>query len=278
MERYYNGHDRDQLWYWASAGKTLTCAAVGIAQQEGYLSIQDPTSNYLGEGWTSASADQEIRITIRHQLTMTSGLNELNFECTQPECLNYRAIAGTRWAYHNGPYTLLQSVVNSAVGSDFDSYFTDKIRDPLGMNGFWFDSPEGNRVYFSNARSMARFGLCILADGLWNGVEIMQNGDFLRDMRTPSQELNLSYGYLWWLNGQASHRVPGLPLQLQGSLVPSAPEDMYAGLGKNDQKLYIIPSLDLVLVRMGENPGEEAAAISAYDESLWERLNAVLNP
>ncbi len=277
LERYYNGHDRDQLWYWASAGKTLTCATVGIAQQEGYLSILDPASNYLGEGWTSASPEQEIRIAIRNQLTMTSGLNELAFECTQPECLDFRAMAGTRWAYHNGPYTLLQSVVSNAVGIDFDSYFEDKIKEPLGMNGFWFDSEEGNRVYFSNARSMARFGLCVLADGRWNEVEIMEDGDFLRDMRTPSQDLNASYGYLWWLNGQASHMIPGLQLQLPGSFAPSAPADMYAGLGKNDQKLYIIPSLDMVVVRMGENPGEDAAAISVYDESLWEQLNAVLN-
>lgn len=276
MEAYFNGHNAESFWYWASAGKTLTSAMVGIAQSEGYLSLSDPSSDYLGEGWTSASPQQEQSISIRDQLSMTTGLNETNFECTDPSCLLFLAPAGTRWAYHNGPYTLLQSVVSVAVEEDFDEYFGRKLRAPLGMNGFWFTSPEGNRVYYSNVRSMARFGLCVLAEGSWDGVTVLKDAEYVSQMRRPSQDLNRSYGYLWWLNGQDSYVSPGLPIELPGPIVPSAPADMFAGLGKNDQKVYVVPSLDMVVVRMGEDPGYQGLAITDYDNELWERINAVI--
>ncbi len=64
MERYFGTFTADSAWYWASAGKTLTSALVGIAQQEGKLSIYDTTSNYLGTGWSSLTPSQEEKITI----------------------------------------------------------------------------------------------------------------------------------------------------------------------------------------------------------------------
>jgi CubicO group peptidase (beta-lactamase class C family) len=65
LEKYLNGHSQTSSWYWASAGKTLTSALVGIAQQENKLKISDLTSNYLGKGWTSCTPTQEEKITIR---------------------------------------------------------------------------------------------------------------------------------------------------------------------------------------------------------------------
>lgn len=277
LELYMNGHSANELWYWASAGKTLTALTVGIAQQDGLLSIDRPTSDYLGDGWTSASPEQEEEITVWHQLTMTTGLDSDVFECTTPDCLPYLVPAGTRWYYHNGPYTLLHAVVSAAAREDFDLYFNRKVRDPLGMNGFWFDSPEGNRVYYSNTRSMARFGLSILANARWENSPLLSDENYLEQMRSPSQELNPSYGYLWWLNGQLTFRMPGLEFEFEGPLVPAAPSDMYCGLGKNDQKLYVAPSLDMVVVRMGEDSGYGSLALSAYDQALWEALNGVLN-
>ena len=73
LEEYFNGHDSTSNWYWAS-GKSLTAFLIGIAQQENYLNISDTTSTYLGQGWTSLNPIQEEKITIRHQLNMTSGL------------------------------------------------------------------------------------------------------------------------------------------------------------------------------------------------------------
>ena len=76
MENYFNGHNASLPWYWASAGKTLTTATIGIAQQEGLLSINDKVSDYLGTGWTSAPLVKENLIMNKHLLSMTSGLDD----------------------------------------------------------------------------------------------------------------------------------------------------------------------------------------------------------
>ena len=76
IEKYFGTFTQDSLWYWASAGKTLTSFCVGIAQQENYLALSDTTSKYLGIGWTSCPGEKEEKITIRNQLTMTTGLDD----------------------------------------------------------------------------------------------------------------------------------------------------------------------------------------------------------
>ncbi len=249
---------------------------MGIAQENNLLSLDDPSSQYLGEGWTSAELEKENAITIRNQLTMTSGLNDLFFDCVTPDCLRYTADAGTRWAYHNGPYTLLESVVSAAAGTTFTSYFNTELRDKIGMNGFWLSTNGKNNVYFSNARSMARFGLLNLNMGTWGNTVILGDMDYMTSMSNTSQDLNLSYGYLWWLNGKNSYMVPGSQTQFNGLLIPNAPADTYAGLGKNDQKLYIVPGQGLVVIRMGEDAGEDQAGPSSFDNELWGVLRDLI--
>jgi CubicO group peptidase (beta-lactamase class C family) len=137
LEKYFGTFTKDSLYVWNSAGKTLTGMAVGIAQEEGYLSISDTTSQYLGQGWTSLTPELEEKITIRHQLTMTTGLNHTDDHyCTEPACLVYEAEPGTRWMYHNGPYTLLDGVIEGATGMSLNTYVNQKIRTKIGMNGF----------------------------------------------------------------------------------------------------------------------------------------------
>ena len=276
VEWYFDDHDQDKNWFWASAGKTLTGFTVGIAQNEGLLSITDKTSDYLGENWTSLEKEQEDLITVWNQLTMTSGMNSAEFECTDSECLTYVTDAGTAWSYHNGPYTLLQTIVANAASSEWSAYFNENLRDKIGMNGFW--TPLGsNSIYFSTARSMARFGLLNLNDGVWDDETILDDMTFINDMKNTSQEFNESYGYLWWLNGKASHMGTSGQEVFQGTLIPNAPVDLYAGLGANDQKLYIVPSQNLVIVRMGDDAGESQLGSSSFDNELWEKLNNYIN-
>lgn len=277
VEWYFGDHTQNTSWYWASAGKTLTAFTVGLAQEEGLLSIEDKTSTFLGEGWTSEPLDKENLITLWHQLTMTTGMDDLEFDCVTPDCLTYVADAGTRWAYHNGPYTLLDAVVANASGLDWSEYFNTRLRDKIGMDGFWFSTNGLNNVYFSTARSMARFGLLNLNNGTWDGEEILTDSEYRTAMKNTSQNLNKSYGYLWWLNGKSSFRGPGLQIEFDGPLIPNAPSDLYAGLGKNDQKLYIVPSQKLVVVRMGEDAGENSLGPSSFDNQLWEKLSAYIN-
>ena len=96
VEHYFDTFTADSLWYWASAGKTLTSAMVGIAEQDFNLNLQASTSTYLGQGWTSLTQQQEDAITVWNQLTMTTGLNDAVFDddCTLPACLEFKGIKG----------------------------------------------------------------------------------------------------------------------------------------------------------------------------------------
>jgi len=66
-------------------------------------------------------------------------------------------------------------------------------------------------------------------------------------------------------------------LQLNGSLIPSAPSDLYCALGKNDQKIYVVPSKKLVIIRMGDAADGSNFALSDFDDVLWQKINAVIN-
>lgn len=279
IEKYFGTFTKDSIWYWASAGKTLIGFTTGIAQEQGYLKISDTTSKYLGNGWTSVSPAQEKAITIRHQLTMTTGLDDgvSNSDCTAPACLQYKAAPGTRWAYHNAPYTLLHKVIDNATGN-FTTFFATKLRNRIGLGGLWLKgsgSDSFNIIYYSIPRGMARFGLLLLNNGIWNGDTLLHDTAYLRQMTNTSQSLNLSYGYLTWLNGKSSYMIPQSQLVFPASLVPNAPADMYAALGKNDQKIYVIPSYNMVVVRMGNDAGYPAPAVSAFDNELWGKLKYI---
>ena len=205
MEEYFDGHTATTTWPWNSAGKTLVTATTGIAQQEGLLNINTTVSTYLGAGWTSAPADKENLITSRHLLTMTSGLNDANNLVTTAN-LTYLADAGTRWSYHN-VFQKLMDVVAAASSQNFETYFNAKLKNKLGMDGFW-NNGIIFKVYNSNTRSMARFGILALNKGKWESEQVL-NENFFTESITTSQSINPSYGYLWWLNGKSSSMIPG---------------------------------------------------------------------
>jgi CubicO group peptidase (beta-lactamase class C family) len=140
------------------------------------------------------------------------------------------------------------------------------------MNGAFFQSGYNN-VYVSNSRSMARFGLLMLNQGNWNGTQIMTDTTYFNQMINTSQNLNLSYGYLWWLNGKSSFMVPTLQNVFPGQLFADAPADMYAALGKDGQIISVVPSENLVMIRMGESPGTSSEVTITYNNDIWKKLN-----
>lgn len=264
-------------WYWASAAKTLTSFLVARAEAEKMLSLDHPSSNYLGDGWTHLGLEQESQITIRHQISMITGLDDTvdDSDCTNSECLQYLADPEERWAYHNAPYTLLDGVIENASNQSFDSFFNQQLSDKIGMEGFW-DYSGFNHIFYSPARSMARFGLLILNEGNWDGEEILDNSIYYLEMTNSSQNINPSYGYLWWLNGKPSFKVPGLQTSFQGMISPNAPTDMFAAMGRNGQLINIVPSENLVVIRMGDNPDNGLVPFTFQDE-LWQKLQLVFN-
>ncbi len=272
IEKYFGSFNKDSVWYWASAGKSITGFLAGMAQERGLIDINEKTSKYLGDGWTSMPKEKEDKITIWHHLTMTTGLedNVSDDNCRIPACLTYKADAGSRWAYHNAPYRLVQDMIGKVWGSSFQNFMTTQLTPRTGIAGLWLDG-----VLFSKPRNMARFGLLMLNDGNWNGQQILNDQNYIKAMITPSQDLNKAYGMLWWLNGQSSFMLPGIQLNIPGKLIPNAPDDTWCALGKNDQKIYIVPSQKLVFIRMGQDGGQVTGALSSFDNLLWEKINGL---
>ena len=248
----------------ASVQKSVVAVLVGIAQHRGLLKIDDPVAQHLGQGWTKASALEEAAITVRHLLTMTSGLKD---------DLTFEAAAGTRWRYNTAAYARLVRVLAAAAGQTANELTRAWLTGRIGMadsqwtsRGLGGGEPAVNTVGFATtARDLARFGVLILAQGNWNDERVVADQDYLRAALRPSQALNPSYGYLWWLNGQPEV-ARGDGRLTKGPLIPSAPVDLVAALGAIDRKLYVVPSLGLVATRLGN------AAGPAFQNEFWRLL------
>lgn len=248
----------------ASAQKSISAVLAGLAQERGLLKISDPVHKLLGQGWSKATAEQEAAITIRHLLTMTSGLDE---------DLRFEAAPGTRWFYNSIAYARVLMCTAAAAKLDRNDLTKQWLTGPIGMSDSRWSQrrvPAGmdakNGVGLTTtARDLARFGVLIMNNGDWNGQAIIKDKQFLYDALHPSQELNPSYGYLWWLNGQ-SQVMRGRQL-VAGPLVPTAPPDLVAALGALQRKLYVVPSQHLVVTRLGDN-------CPPLDAKLWQLLTA----
>ena len=217
----------------ASVQKSVTAMLVGIAQAKGLLKLSDPVQQHLGPGWSGAPAAAEAKITIRHLISMTSGLT------TQ---LNYEAPAGSRWKYNTTAYAHARTCVVKAAKMSENKLTEQWLTRPLGMkDSRWVPRPMAGKTgaifnqygFATTARDLARFGLLMLANGEWNGEIVLEDKEFIQTATNPSQNLNKLYGYLWWLS-------PG--------------KGMYSAKGKLGRRLYVEPNHDLVIVRLGDQP------------------------
>ncbi|MBO9690810.1 serine hydrolase [Chryseobacterium sp.] len=261
--------DENSNWYWASAGKSLTAVLIGIAQQDDLLSINDPVSKYLGR-WTGMDKKDEDKITVRNLLTMTSGLDYMqDQQCGSASCFVFKNTSGTFWYYDTSAYSQLAKVIEKASHKSIDQYTYEKLSGTK-ISGKWIPFENG-LVFSSNAKSFLQFGKLILNKGKLDGKTYYSYDDYFKHMIDSSQDLNPSYGYLWWLNGKNVIKLPGVEQPFNQSLVPEAPKDMFCALGKNGQILDIIPSQNLIILRMGENPDGYSNMIKFHRE-LWDQI------
>ena len=239
----------------ASVQKSITAMLVGIARHKGLLKLDDPVRKYLGEGWSGAAAAAEKKITIRHLMTMTSGLTRK---------LKYQAPAGARWVYNTPAYSRALTCVARAAGIEPVELTRRWLTEPAGMNDSrWVIRPWAERVgggankygFATTARDLARFGLLMLANGKWDGKDVLLDTEYIKAATSPSQELNPSYGYLWWLNGGPFVVSGGKGARREGRWISTAPQDMYGASGRLGRRLYVIPSNHLVIARLGDKPG-----------------------
>ncbi len=206
---------------------------------------------------------------------MSSGIDESK-QLIIRRNLQFKADAGQRWAYGN-VFQKLMDIVAHAGNKPFEDYFNLHLKDKIGMTGSWKLGPIF-KIYHSDTRSVARFGLLAINGGKWKTEQIVPKNYFAQSIQS-SQSINPSYGYLWWLNGKSGYILPRSQDLHKGSIIPNAPADLYAAMGANDQRLYIIPSKNMIIVRMGKaaNKGDTELSLSAFDQKLWEKINAVIN-
>jgi len=252
----------------ASQQKSFIAVLVAIAIDRGLLDINKPVSAYLGAGWSKASAEQEARIRVVDVLTMSSGLDEK---------FAYSAPAGTTFFYNTPVYASIKDVLSAAAKTPLADLTREWLTAPAGMTETaWRQRPAalasvGNSTgLVTTPGDVAKFGLLILHDGVAGDGTRVVSEQQVRAMFERSSA-NPSYGKLWWLNGGA-YSVRATGDRKEGQLTKAAPADLVAALGAFDRRLYVVPSLDLVVVRTGA-----AVQDPEFDETLWRLLGKVLD-
>lgn len=249
----------------ASVQKSVVSFLAAVAEEKGFLDSSAPVDRYLGEGWSKAPREREAAITVRHLMSMTSGLND---------ALDFQQPAGTVWRYNTGAYSRMVGVLEKAAGRGIHEITREWLTSPIRMSDtkwvprrFAASMDAANSIGLATtSRDLARFGLMILAKGTWDGRKLLKDRELLKNALVPSQELNPSYGLLWWLNGQESVVRGARGRGRAGSMIPSAPDDLVAAQGALGRKCYVVPSLGLVVTRLGDEPGED------FNEEFWTLL------
>jgi CubicO group peptidase (beta-lactamase class C family) len=250
-ERYWlgwNENSTDNSW---SMAKSITDALVGIAISEGKIEGVDQSAADFIPEWRGT--DKE-KITLRNLLSMTSGLlwNEDYYErsdvttmITSDDQTGYAVSRprfhdpGDDWYYSTGDTQLFSAIITAATGMEAGQYAEEKLFAPIGLKGAWWDADNaGDTMTFccvhTTARNFARFGYLFLRNGRWNDKQVVPE-DWVKESTKPSQWENQSYGYYWWLQDY-----------------PDVPKDMFMADGFQTKRIYVIPSLDIVAVRIGE--------------------------
>lgn len=275
VERYFGPGAAGTNYFWNQAGHPLVAFIAGMSRELRGLDITRPTSNFIGT-WTSAPSAKESLITVADQLSMTTGLDNTNLNCRTPDCLTYVADAGTRWALHNGPFELVDEVIEETFGPGQGLNFQvgARLLPAMGIVPQFFP---GNG-FFGKAREAARVGLVLLAEGKWETTDIVADKDYIKEMMSSSSTSNPSYGYGTWINGQSSYQTPDSGGSQNGSFNPNAPADMVSGIGFQGAFIDIIPSRKLVVVRFGSSVNVQQIPLDLHRD-MWSKLSEVLcNP
>lgn len=290
-EEYARGADRSTLVNPQSMAKSLMAIAVGIALKEGRLrEIDQP----IGELLPSLATDPRGRISVRHLLQMTGGLEQLAPDYSPtPWSRGVRQHFGSRfnyWVmqlqpvdppgrvfdYNNDQTNLLGMVLESATGMPYQDYLAGVVWPRLGLGEAraYLDRPGGDVMksccIFSRPIDWLALGQLVLNGGRWQEREVLQPG-YAAAMVSPSAA-NADYGYLTWL----------APLTLRGGYVgpiePSSPltwwaseayaTSVYSFVGFGFHHTWVIPSLEMVVVRIN---GRNWPA-TAWDQSRIPNL------
>ena len=252
-EHYAVGFDKDTPLLGWSMSKSLVNALYGVMTLQGKIDIQQPV------GVKEWANDERAPITYNNLLQMNSGLawkedygsvsdaTKMLFEAKDVSVVQrQKPLAypiGEHWAYSSGTTNLLCGLLREQFESP-EAYLDFPYRqlfNKIGMTSMVLETDLsgcyiGSSYGWATPRDWAKFGLLYLNDGVWNGERILPEG-WVKYAATPAKGSDGDYGAQFWLNA--------------GGEYPKSPKDMFYCDGYQGQYVYILPSQDLVIVRMG---------------------------
>ncbi len=252
-EKYAPGIDKNSKILGWSMTKSITATMFGILQKQGKIDINKPAP--IAE-WAK---DVRAKITINDLLHMNSGLEweekydkicdatQMLFQAedmTQSQLIKPAQFKhNTHWNYSSGTSNLLSGILRKQFKThqEYLDFWYSALIDKIGMNSMLVETDMagnyvGSSYGWATTRDWAKFGLLYLHKGNWNGEQLF-NESWAKYVATPTNGSKGEYGAHFWLNA--------------GGHYPDAPRDMYSANGFQGQKVFIIPSQDLVIVRMG---------------------------
>ncbi len=249
-EWYAEGWDKNRRQTGFSMAKSFSSAIVGMLIDDGLIGNVDNKAAWYVPEWRDA---RHRTVSVRNLLSMNSGLYYDPFTDyillpSQPDQsafavgLPMEAYPGTTWVYNNSACQVISELVLQTSGMQAADYARERMGNKIGMwNATWMTDQVGNTLTYqsviASAREFAKFGYLYLRRGEWDGEQIVSREWVLESTRR-SQSLQIFYGYLWWLN-------------TWGLWWPDVPADAYAAMGLNEKRIYVVPSLDIVAVRLG---------------------------
>jgi len=273
-ERYATEDDffQDTRQVGWSMTKSVTNALVGMLARQGAL---DPYAPAPVPEW-SDPADPRNSITLDELLRMSSGLHfneELDILSLVYGTDDSGAFAaenvliaapGSRWSYSSGTSNIIARIIKHTFDNPADHFAFPRrmLFDKLGMRSALIE-PDGSGTFIGSSymwaspRDWARFGLLYLNDGVWEGERLLPEG-WVDYTTTPTPPSNGLYGAHFWLN-------------TGGSTYPELPEDLYECRGWLGQRVNIIPSRNLVVVRLGYNPNINLGSENYLDSEYWTK-------
>ncbi|MBW4485606.1 MAG: beta-lactamase family protein [Tildeniella torsiva UHER 1998/13D] len=283
LEQYWQGHKASDPVNSMSMVKTLLALLIGVAIDEGHIgSIQDPVGTYISE-WAD---DPRGDITLADLLYMQSGLRNDNRTDTLRSDLvqlyggsdaqklvlkiPLERNPGEAFDYSNFNSQLLGLVLERATGESFGDYLSSRLWQPLGAgDGFlWLDRPGGSAkpfcCFFATAQDWVRLGQMLLHGGNEGDRQVIP-APWIQQMLEESP-LEPTFGLHIWLKA----RTADYPQVNFASSAPFAAADTFYLDGRHHQRVYVIPSEELVVVRLGEDPPawNDAVIVNAIVEGL----------
>jgi len=261
-EQYADGFTKNTKLIGWSMTKSITSALTGLLVKEGKLTVDEPAP--VPE-WKNAN-DMRNTITLKNILQQTTGLDFVEDYSKSSDATRmlseegdmgtYTALhaaknkPGSEFYYSSGNTNILSRIIRQTVGeNDYHAFPYEQLFYKLGMYNTILEPDAsgtfvGSSYSYGVARDWARFGLLYLNDGVYNGERILPEGWVKQTVTPVAVAEKGEYGYQFWLNAGEKNNPAN-------RLYPSCPIDMFWCDGYEDQFVFIIPSKNLVIVRLG---------------------------